>query len=56
MVQGFNVSKNPKLDYECMMATMSAKYQNVVVHKIDDLVWCEIDDESHLRRAEGLVV
>ncbi len=56
MVQGFDVSKNPKLDYEGMMATMSAQYQNVVVHKIDDLAWCEIDDESHLRRAEGLVV
>ena len=55
MVQGFNASKNPKLDYEGMMATMSAKYQNVVVHKIDDLAWCEIDDESHLRRAEGFM-
>tara|TARA_B100001113_G_C21101944_1_gene619140 strand:- start:145 stop:852 length:708 start_codon:yes stop_codon:yes gene_type:complete len=56
MVQGFDVSKNPKLDYEGMMATMSAQYQNVVVHKIDDLVWCEIDNESHLRRARILKV
>lgn len=56
MLQGFNVSKNPKLDYEGMMAMMSAQYQNVVVHKIDDLVWCEVDTEAHLRRAEGLVV
>ena len=25
------------------------------VKKIDDLIWCEIDDENHLKRAENLI-
>ena len=39
----------PKLDYEHGLAELSAK-RPLFVHKVEDLVWGEIDDEAHLRR------
>jgi 2-aminoethylphosphonate-pyruvate transaminase len=56
MVQVFYDAKNPTLDYEGTMAMVSAQSGSVYVHKIDDLVWCEVDTEAHLKRAEGLGV
>lgn len=41
----------PKLDYEHAMAAVSDDRNPVVVHKIDQYPWCEIDDENHLQRA-----
>ncbi len=46
--------ENPKTDYEYVMA-MSSALQPFRVKKIDDLAWCEIDDENHLERAVNLV-
>ncbi len=41
---------SPKLDYESVMA-MSSELQPFAIKKIDDLAWCEIDDEHHMARA-----
>jgi 2-aminoethylphosphonate-pyruvate transaminase len=41
---------NEKIDYEYIMV-QTAKKNPFFVKKIQDLVWCEIDDESHLNRA-----
>lgn len=40
----------PKSDYETIFARIS-KENNIFVKRIDNLIWCEIDDESHYRRA-----
>jgi 2-aminoethylphosphonate-pyruvate transaminase len=42
--------KSPKIDYEHIMVK-SSKVTPFYVKKVEDLVWCEIDDESHLKRA-----
>jgi 2-aminoethylphosphonate-pyruvate transaminase len=42
--------KQPKLDYEHVFVEL-AKYQKMFVKKIEDYVWCEIDDASHYQRA-----
>lgn len=39
-----------KIDYEYMFVE-SARTKKFFVNKIEDLVWCEIDDDSHLERA-----
>ncbi len=44
----------PKLDYEYVLVGVS-KEEKILVRKIDDYVWCEIDDENHLRRAENII-
>jgi len=41
---------NPKLDYEYVFVEL-AKKQKLFVQKIEDYVWCEIDDEHHYHRA-----
>jgi 2-aminoethylphosphonate-pyruvate transaminase len=41
----------PKLDYEYALVGVT-RSTNIMVKKIADYVWCEIDDETHLRRAE----
>lgn len=45
-------SSNPKLDYEYVLVGLTSE-TDILVKKIDDYVWCEIDDETHLRRAEN---
>ena len=42
--------EKPKLDYEYVFVELS-KTQPMFVKKVEDYVWCEIDDESHYRRA-----
>jgi len=54
MVDYFNQANQPKLDYEGTMALIGAENQSVYVHKIDDLPWCEVDTEDHLKRAHQL--
>lgn len=44
-------SSNPKLDYEYVLVGIASE-TNILVKKIDDYVWCEIDDAAHLHRAE----
>lgn len=45
-----NIEANGKLDYERVMVAVS-KESDIFVRKIEDYVWCEIDDENHLNRA-----
>ena len=42
--------QNPKLDYEYVFVEIS-KREPMFVKKIEDYVWCEIDDELQYRRA-----
>lgn len=46
----FEELNNPKIDYEYIMVS-TTKHSPYFVKKVDDLVWCEIDDEDHLDRA-----
>lgn len=43
------------IDYEYVM-THVKEPNNFIVHKIDDLAWCEIDDSNHLMRASSEVI
>jgi 2-aminoethylphosphonate-pyruvate transaminase len=50
MQSEFENQSNQKIDYEYIMVKTSKK-KPFYVKKIDDLIWCEIDDENHLKRA-----
>lgn len=50
MCKAFEELNNPKIDYEYIMVETS-KYRPFFVKKVDNLVWCEIDDDDHLNRA-----
>lgn len=41
----------PKIDYEYVLVGIAGE-TGILVKKIEDYIWCEIDDEAHLRRAE----
>ncbi|MCM2532757.1 2-aminoethylphosphonate--pyruvate transaminase [Neobacillus pocheonensis] len=47
-------SENPQLDYESALAGIS-KQVNIYVHKLNNFVWCEIDNEQHLLRAVNYI-
>lgn len=49
------IDENPKMDYEHAMALSSA-INPLPVLKINDLIWCEIDDEQHLKRAVSTIL
>lgn len=44
-------SDNPKLDYESALVGISKKVP-IYVHKLNSFIWCEIDNEEHLIRAQ----
>ncbi|NLW45852.1 MAG: phosphocholine cytidylyltransferase family protein [Firmicutes bacterium] len=44
----------PKLDYEYALVGVTVS-TSILVKKIEDYIWCEIDDETHLRRAENVI-
>lgn len=50
MCDAFVQQTNEKIDYEYIMV-QTAKTDPFYVEKIDELVWCEIDDKTHLDRA-----
>ena len=50
MCSSFKNQKNIKMDYEYIMVQTS-KTKPFFVKKIEDLIWCEIDDSKHLNRA-----
>lgn len=50
MCEAFENQDNPKIDYEYIMVQTS-KIKPFFVKKIENLIWCEIDDEEHLNRA-----
>ena len=46
----------PKLDYEGCLVRVSRGGHRVPVVKVEDLAWCEIDDEGHLERAVSRIL
>ena len=42
----------PKLDYEYALVAVTGE-TDILVEKVENFVWCEIDDETHLHRAEN---
>lgn len=50
MCEAFNKQDNLKMDYEYIMVKTS-KLEPFYVKKVENLIWCEIDDNSHLQRA-----
>ncbi len=50
MCEAYEKQDNPKIDYEYIMVQTS-KEKPFYVKKIEELIWCEIDDANHLKRA-----
>ncbi|MDP8098752.1 2-aminoethylphosphonate aminotransferase [Pasteurella atlantica] len=50
MCEAFEDQDNAKIDYEYIMV-QTAKKTPFYVKKVENLIWCEIDDASHLHRA-----
>ena len=50
MCDTFENQDNQKIDYEYIMVATSKKL-DFYVKRIEDLIWCEIDDDNHLQRA-----
>jgi 2-aminoethylphosphonate-pyruvate transaminase len=50
------LTRTPKLDYEGCLVRVSRGGHPIPVMKIDDLAWCEIDDEGHLERALNRII
>ena len=46
-----SLSVRPKMEYEEAMSHVSSSGHPISVRKIEHYVWCEIDDDSHLKRA-----
>ena len=44
----------PAMEYESALFGIRAQHP-IGVFKVEDLVWCEIDDETHLKRAETII-
>jgi 2-aminoethylphosphonate-pyruvate transaminase len=44
------IEENPGLHYEDVLVGLAAK-RNIPVLQVEDLAWCEIDDEAHMQRA-----
>lgn len=51
---GNGFKSNRKLDYEYTLVGISTNTK-ISVKKIDDYLWCEIDNEEHLKRAKEIV-
>ena len=47
--------KNSKADYEYIMVD-TIEITKFYVKKLDNLLWCEIDDENHLNRAINIIL
>jgi 2-aminoethylphosphonate-pyruvate transaminase len=45
-------ANRPKLDYEYVLVGVTGE-TGIRVQKVENLIWCEIDDETHLHRAEN---
>lgn len=53
-VMEISISTHPTLEYEEVLVKISRQVK-ILVRKIPNLAWCEIDDEGHFRRAINLV-
>ena len=49
-------SAQPKMEYEVAMSHVSNNGHKIYVRKVEHFVWCEIDDENHLRRAREIIL
>lgn len=49
------IDSEPKMEYEAAMEHVSCAGSPIYIRKVDHYVWCEIDDESHLKRALDLI-
>lgn len=49
---------NKKIDYEYLLVAVNEHHSPPPFHvkKVEDLVWCEIDDAQHLARAQHLIL
>jgi choline kinase len=48
------LERSPKADYESGLVAAGASHP-ISCHRVQGLIWCEIDDERHLTRAASLV-
>ena len=46
-----NLGSQPKMEYETAMSYVSSHGDGIFIRKVEHYVWCEIDDENHLKRA-----
>ena len=54
MCKIYSMQDNKKIDYEYILVSAS-KEKSLNVKKVNDLIWCEIDDSQHLLRAQQMV-
>ena len=54
-----NISSQPKMEYETAMSfvSFSSEIKNkIFIRKINNYIWCEIDDDSHLENARNNIL
>ena len=51
--QRFGATRHMDYETDCLVA--AARVMPVSCHVVEDLIWCEIDDESHLARARNQI-
>lgn len=54
MLEVYSTNKNPYVNYEYVIMDVGREFR-VGYLKLDDLMWFEIDNESHLKKAKGSV-
>jgi len=47
---------DPRLDYEHCLMHLSQRGAGIPVEVVEDLVWCEVDDTTHLERARTVIL
>ncbi len=55
MCEAFEALGDERIDYEYIMV-QTTKQKEFFVKKVDDLIWCEIDDEGHFERAKKYIL
>ena len=50
-----NLDSQPKMEYETAMSYVSAHGCRIFIRKVEHYVWCEVDDEHHLKRAKETI-
>ena len=46
------IRSQPKMEYEVAMSYVSTHGEPIFIRKVEHYVWCEVDDENHLKRAK----
>ena len=49
------ISSQPRMEYEVAMSYVSSHCDPIFIRKVEHYVWCEIDDENHLKRAKETI-